>query len=434
MSGISIRIANICLFRKFRFFTGFYLENSMQSLSAFTLLFIICGLVVLSYLFTILNRYTRIPSVLMLLGTGIALRYVADAMGYSFVVPDNIIELLGTAGLIMIVLEAGLDLEVHRDKLSLIRNSFFSALIIFVLSTLAVAGILMLRLQDIPFTNCITYAIPLSIVSSAIVLPSVHHLSETKKEFLIYEASYSDILGIMVFNFLTADQLITLNDTAWFIGSIPIGIILSVLISVVMMFLLLKSRLPIKFFLAFAVLVLIYIGGKMLNLPSLLTILLFGLVVNNWELLRWRPLQRYFSVESVDTVRAFLKSITAESAFLIRTFFFIVFGYGIDLNFVTDPDVLLVGSAIVLALLMLRFIYLRVVHKYDLFPELFYIPRGLVTVLLFYKIPEWQRIERFDEGVLFFVILVTSLIMMISSILYKDRPKELEEVNYNSWM
>ncbi|TNE54289.1 MAG: sodium:proton exchanger [Bacteroidetes bacterium] len=405
----------------------------MQGLSAYSFLYIFCGLIVLSYLFTVFNRITRIPSVLLLLGTGILLRYLVDRSGYTYEIPSDVVELLGTAGLIMIVLEAGLDLEVSRSKFGLIRSSFLSALVIFLLSTFAVAGLLSLQQRDIPFTNCIIYAIPLSIVSSAIVLPSVHHLSESKKEFLIYEASFSDILGILVFNFLTADRLITLNDTAWFFGSIPVGIILSIVVSFVLMFLLVRSRVHIKFFLVFAVLVLIYIGGKSLNLPSLLTILLFGLVVNNWELIPWQPIRRYFSMESVDNVQALLKSITAESAFLIRTFFFILFGYSINLGFLTDPDVLLVGSAIVLALLLLRYVYLRIVHKYDLLPELFYIPRGLVTVLLFYKIPDWQRIEGFDEGVLFFVILVTSLIMMVSSILYRDQPADLEDINRTSW-
>jgi hypothetical protein len=126
---------------------------------------------------------------------------------------------------------------------------------------------------------------------------------------------------------------------------------------------------------------------------------------------------------------AFLKSITAESAFLIRTFFFILFGYGIELSFLQNSDVLLLGSVIVIILLAMRFVYLRIVHKYDLFPELFYIPRGLITVLLFYKIPEWQRLESFDEGVLFFVILVTTLIMMLGSLFYHDKPVELEELD-----
>ena len=404
----------------------------MENITSYTVLFTFCGIIILSYLFSVLNRVTRIPSVLLLLGTGILLRYLTEIFGFPFHIPPALIEILGTVGLIMIVLEAGLDLEVSRKKLPLIRNSFFSGLVIFLISTAGVTGILLWRLPEAPWINCIVYAIPLSIVSSAIVLPSVHHLSAEKKEFLIYEASFSDVLGIMVFNFFTANAIIAWSDLTWFVASIPVGIVLSVLVCFVLMLLLIKNRVNIKFFLVFAVLIVIYVGGKMMHLPSLLTILLFGLVVNNWELFRWKPLHGYFSIESVENVRGLLKSITAESAFLIRTFFFIIFGYGINLNFFQQQEVLITGSAIVIALLALRFVYLRIVHRYDLFPELFYIPRGLVTVLLFYKIPDWQRLDAFDEGVLFFVILVTSSIMMLGALFYRDSPKELEELDHPS--
>lgn len=395
-------------------------------LSAYSILFAVCGLVILSYLFSVLNRATRIPSVLLLLGTGILLRYLAGAYDIPFQIPRAVTEILGTVGLIMIVMEAGLDLEITPKKLPLIRNSFLSALVIFTVSSLSVAGILHWWLSDATFISCLVYAIALSVVSSAIVLPSVHHLSHEKREFLIYEASFSDVLGIMLFNFLALGHVIDLQSTAWFFASIPIAILLSVLVCFVLMLLLVKNKVDIKFFLVFAVLVVVYIGGKSMQLPSLLTILMFALVVNNWELMRWQPLKHYFSDDRVNEMAAFLKSITAESAFLIRTFFFVIFGFSIDLAFLNNPDVLKLGSIIVVALLALRFVYLRIVHKYDLFPELFYIPRGLITVLLFYKIPDSHRIDAFDEGVLFFVILATTIIMMIGSLLYRDHPVEID--------
>ncbi len=209
-------------------------------------------------------------------------------MGFPFFIPPAIVEILGTVGLIMIVLEAGLDLEVTRSKVPLIRSSFRSASIVFLLSTFAVTGILKWWLPETDLVGCIVYAIVLSIVSSAIVLPSVHHLSHEKKEFLIYEASFSDVLGIMAFNFFTVGPAITLQSAGWFAGSIPLALLLSVGLCFALMWLLVKSQAHVKFFLIFAVLIVIYVGGKVLNLPSLITILMFGLVVNNWELIRWR--------------------------------------------------------------------------------------------------------------------------------------------------
>lgn len=408
---------------------GFTTFARMENISTYPLLLAVCGMVILSYLFSILNRMTRIPAVLLLLGTGILLRYLTDVTGFPFVIPQLMVEFLGTIGLIMIVLEAGLDLEITRERLPLIRRSFLSALVIFLVSSLAVAGILYWWLPGTPVINCLVYAIPLSIVSSSVVLPSVHHLSHEKKEFLVYEASFSDIIGIMVFNFFTAGEQVSMQEIVWFGSSIVLALLLSVGVCFGLMWLLLRNRVNIKFFLSFAVLIAIYAGGKMMHLPALITILMFGLVINNWELIRWKPLKRYFSDESVESEVGFLKSITAESSFLIRTFFFVLFGYGISLAYFQEGQVLALGAIIVAALLGLRFIYLRIVHRYDLLPELFYIPRGLITILLFYKIPDWQRIEAFDEGVLFFVILATGLILMLGAIIYRDRPIEIISVD-----
>ena len=369
---------------------------------------------------------TRIPSVLMLLGLGIGLKTLSEWGGIQLPVPAGLVEFLGTIGLIMIVLEAGLDLKLTRDRLPLIRNSFFSALVIFVVSALSIAGILQYAYPGQAFVNCLVYAIPLSIISSAIVLPSVHHLGEEKKEFLIYEASFSDIIGIMVFNFFTTDEVITGQSVGWFGSSIILALLISALVCFGLMLLLVKSRINERFFLMFSVLIVIYVGGKMIHLPSLITILMFGLVVNNWNLVPGGFMRRFFEVEKVRETGRFLKSITGESSFLIRTFFFVIFGYNIDLAFFQNSTVLLIGSAIVGVLLVMRFIYLRVLHRYHLLPELFYIPRGLITILLFYKIPDFRKLEGFDEGILFFVILATGVILLGGSLLYRDRPQEFE--------
>ena len=82
---------------------------------------------------------------------------------------------------------------------------------------------------------------------------------------------------------------------------------------------------------------------------------------------------------------------------------------------------------IVLVLLLIRFLYLRFFLKESVYPEVVFIPRGLVTVLLFYKIPEIFKLKSFNEGILFFVVLITSLVMMIGMLFYKKKPDELVE-------
>ncbi len=398
----------------------------MGNFSTDQLLIIICSLVVVSYFFSIASRFIRIPSVLLLLFAGVGFRYIADINDFPVVFPPNLIEALGVVGLIMIVLEAGLDLKLTREKLSLISNSFFSALIILLISSALIMAILYYWLQQ-PIEKCVVYAIPLSVMSSAIVIPSIHALSASKKEFLVYEASFSDILGILIFNYFIAEEVMTIKSLAFFGGSIVISVVLSLLLSLVLFVILARTKLNIKFFLIFSLLILIYAGGKIFQLPSLIIILVFGLMINNWEKIPVKKLVDYFPTHEVEPIRVLLHSITAETSFLIRTFFFLLFGFSIQLSFLQESEVLLVGGLIIIALFIVRYLYLRFFLHTNIFPEVFFNPRGLITIVLFYKIPDDLKLDNFNYGILFFVILATGLIMTLGMIFYKKGQEDVLE-------
>jgi Kef-type K+ transport system membrane component KefB len=396
----------------------------MYKLDTEEILIIICSLIVLSYIFSIISRYIRIPSVLLLLFAGIGFRALSDRYSSGVSFSDQLIEALGVVGLIMIVLEAGLDLKLERSKLTLIRDSFFSALVIFAISTALLTMILNYWLGE-PVTKCLVYAIPLSIMSSSIVIPSLHPLGQQKKEFLVYEASFSDIVGILAFNYFTAEDTMTLKSFGLFGANIILSVILSVLLSFLLFTIMAKTKLEIKFFLIFSLLILIYAGGKILHLPSLIIILVFGLMINNWEKIKWPKLLKFFPHHQVSELRHLLHSVTAETSFLIRTFFFILFGFSISLSFLSQQEIIIAGSIIVLALFIIRIVYLRFFVRTNLFPEAFFIPRGLITIVLFYKIPERLKLGNFNDGILFYIILVTSIIMTVGIIFYKKRPVDI---------
>ena len=161
--------------------------------------------------------------------------------------------------------------------------------------------------------------------------------------------------------------------------------------------------------------------------PSLIIILVFGMLMNNWNIVSIKKVQNYFPQKEVAKITHLLHSITAESSFLIRTFFFVLFGFSIDLKITLQNEVMLVGSIIVGVLLITRFLYLRFFLKEQVYPEVVFIPRGLITVLLFYKIPEYLKLEQFNEGILFFVIMLSSLIMTLGMFFYKYKPNDLME-------
>ena len=398
----------------------------MQQIDTYVYISAACLLIIFSYLFNLFSKKTGIPSVLLLLLTGIGVRELIIYKNIPVVIPAKAVELFGILGLIMIVLEAGLDLQLSRNKLKLIKNAFFSATAILALSALACSALLYFFLNE-DYLLCLIYAIPLSIVSSAIVIPSISNLQETKKEFLVYETSFSDILGIMLFNYIVAGNIFHATNVALFFGSVMLSILLSVVLSLMIALMLIKIKTQVRFFLVFAVLIFLYAGGKMLHLPSLLIILLFGLIVSNWQLPPFQKLYKWMPLKKMNEVGHLLHSLTAESSFLIRTFFFFIFGLTINFKLLFDIEVVVTGSLLVLILFLIRYVYLRFFLKAHIFPELFFMPRGLITILLFYSIPQAYKLSKFNEGILFFVILITSIIMMIGSVSY-GRP-ELQTIN-----
>lgn len=162
-------------------------------ISPHIIIILLSCVIILSYLFNLISRNTRIPSVLLLIITGIAIKYLSGYYGYVEQDVAKLVKVLGTTGLIMIVLEAALDIVLSRSKLRVIRDSVLSATIAFIVSAFSIAYLLSHWLNQ-PFHIALLYAIPMSIISSAIVIPSTSHLPEMKKEFIVYESSFSDIL------------------------------------------------------------------------------------------------------------------------------------------------------------------------------------------------------------------------------------------------
>jgi hypothetical protein len=369
--------------------------------------------VVLSYLFDLAARATKVPSVLLLLLAGIGFNQAVAYWNVPFRLPQVLLQILGIVGLILIVLEGSLDLRLTRDKIPVIRRSFFAAALILVVQAGAIAGILHFYVGA-SWQSCLANAVPLSVISSAVAIPSVAGLVGAKQEFIIYESTFSDILGIMLFNFALQEDFAQSVSIITFGRDVVAILAVAVVSTVALAFLLGRLRGHIKFFLLFAFLVLMYSLAKQLHLSSLVLVLVFGLAVNNADLfLRGPRLQRWLHPDQLASELGQLKSLTAESAFLVRTFFFLAFGYSITLANLLSGNLLMQGLLIVAVLTLIRFLYLKYVSRTDLIPELFIAPKGLISVLLFYSIPEHLHMGEVSESILFIVILLTGLMMML---------------------
>lgn len=423
----------------------------MDILSTYNLIIEASAIIILSFFFNELSRRTNIPSVLMLIVLGIVLKIGIDTLGVNNLDFLPILKILGTVGLIMIVLEAALELELKKEKLLPITKALLIAILGLLASTWIAALILHEFVEGMTMQKAWIYATPLSILSSAIIIPSVTSLKHDKKEFHIYESTFSDIFGIIVFYFLIApyethgksdaahEVVEAGHGLAAYGGTILLTIAISVVASYIIVLIFQNIKSHTKLFLLIAVLLLLYGLGKMYHLSSLIIILIFGLVIANMQLFFQGPLKRLWKPEKSKELYEGLHVITMETAFVVRTFFFVIFGITISLASLKSVDVAIVSGLIIASIYLIRFIILRISLGKDILPQLFIAPRGLITILLFYAIPEKAQVETFEAGILLFTIIGTSLIMTFALIYDKSRASkairaaENAPVGYEKW-
>ena len=399
---------------------------------------IIIGLalvIIISFLFDKVSKKTSIPSVLMLIAFGIGIRQGLDY--FHIESGDQLfgtLELLGIIGLIMIVLEAALDLELRADKAPVILKSLGVALVALIASSLTIAYLIQQLIIPDFFTSLL-YAVPLSIMSSAIIIPSVAGLMPSKKEFLIYESALSDILGIMFFYFLLGNAETT--SVSQIVTDVVVNIVVTIVVSVIVSYLLVllfqNITGHIKLFLLISVLIALYAVGKLFHLSSLMIILVFGLVLNNNKIFFKGKLAKLIDQSILGTIVHEFHTITLETAFVVRTFFFVVFGITLDLLSLVNIETSLISLGVVAILFAVRFITLKLFAMKSIFPELLIAPRGLITILLFFAIPIEFQVASFDKGILLYTILLTALIMMAGLMGKKEQAEDVKALEFTDW-
>lgn len=373
-------------------------------------LIVLSALVIFSYLFDLIAKQFKIPSVILLLLSGIGLRYLAIWLEIPIPNFEPILPLVGTIGLILIVLEGALELKLEREKSSLIKRSLGSAFFILLLTTAGITFFFQYQ-TGADLRLCFLNAVPLGIISSAIAIPSAGILPGNRKDFIIYESSLSDIFGIILFNFMLA------NDTIGFHSFVRLGwqtvliLILSAAFCLMLLYLLKRITHHLKFFLIIAVLVLVYAIGKFYHLPTLVIVLAFGLFLNNLHWIRLAWFKTVFKYDNFYKDFNQLNQLSGESAFIVRTFFFLIFGFTLDVSSLFNLSVLTNGGIIVAIIYIIRIAYQKFFVPKAGIAEYFLSPRGLISILLFFSIPESQKIPGLENSLLFFVILATSLVM-----------------------
>jgi len=371
----------------------------------------ICLLLLLAYIFDISSPLTKIPSVILLLLLGWLVRQTTEL--FQLHIPDlnPLLPISGTIGLILIVLEGSLELELNKSKISIIKKSSLNALLpMFVLAFLI--AFVFQYYSQVSFKTALVNAIPFCVISSAIAIPSVRNISAYHKEFTIYESSLSDIFGVLFFNFIALNDIINTQSFGNFALELLLIIIISFIAVLGLSFLLSRITHHITFTPIILMVILIYAVSKVYHLPGLIFILVFGLFLGNLDELKRFSWIEKLRPEKLDKEVKKFKEITVEATFLIRALFFMLFGFLMEAKEILNLETIPWAAAIVFSIIMVRWLALKI-SRLSASPLLFIAPRGLITILLFLAILPEQNIPIVNKSLIIQTIILSVFVMML---------------------
>lgn len=381
----------------------------------------ICVLLLLAYAFTVSSNKTQIPSVILLILMGWLVKQGTDLL--QVVIPDlnPLLPFFGTVGLILIVLEGSLELQLNKRKLPFIGKTVVTAIVPLVITAFAI-GHFFYYFLEADYKQGLINAIPLCIISSAIAISSVGSLSSFNKEFAIYESSMSDIIGVLFFNFLVLNEVINLETFGTFGLQILIMLIISFIATAFLAFLLSRIDHHVKFVPIVLFIILIYAASEIYHLPALIFIMIFGLIMGNFDELEHYSWIKILKPRALEREVHKFKELVIEAAFLVRSLFFILFGFLIKTEDVINPHTFELAVGIVILIYAVRAIQLKI-YQVKLMPLLFVAPRGLITILLFIGIPSTLKIDLVNNALIIQVIVLTALIMMLG-LMFNKTPED----------
>lgn len=386
------------------------------------------GLLVLAYVANRFSRRTRVPDVIVLLGSGIVLGPVLhwiDAGSFP-----GIIRGVGTLALILILFAAGLELDLRRSW-----RQFISGMVLGIISyALTMGGVTYFCLRGLHMAKlpAMMVAAPLACMSGSIVLPILDQLDLRfdLKTTLVIEASFGDGLGALVVGVLLSMAGGANVESA---GAIVRGMfamfffrfLLAVIIAIVTGFLwvrLLPYISDKQFWqaLTFAAVLMVYSVTHALGGSDLVAVMVFGATLTSL-LDPQNNLQLGFELVQ-DGRSTQIHTFHSELAFLVRSFFFVLLGAMIRLHGLREQ--LLSSVGILCVFLVARLVAVtvsRAVWRGTSSRErelaMLLIPRGLITAVLALEVVQEMPTQlAFLPSLTFALILFTNVLVLVASI------------------
>lgn len=386
----------------------------------------ICGLILLAYLFDVTVSITRIPSVILLLIVGWSVRQLTILLQIPMPDITQVLPVIGTVGLILIVLEGSLELELSRSKLGVISKTISLSMLSVIVFSIGLALVFQ-YFSGVSLKIALVNAIPFAVISSAIAIPTAQKFLSKDREFITYESSFSDIIGVILFNFLILNETIGLVSVGHFLLEMTLILVITLVTTLLLALLLSKLKHHVKYLPIIVLIVLIYSLSKLYHLPALIIILLFGLFLGNLDKFRrFGFISRLHPDGMTHDVHKF-RDLTVEIAFLVRVLFFLLFGYQIQTSDLINLETLVWAFGISLGIYGIRY-GLLFLYKVKSPAVFFTAPRGLITILLFLSIPGSQIVPPVSNSLIIQVILISALMLMIGMIGNGGKAKATVEV------
>jgi len=388
------------------------------------------GLLVLAFVANRLSSRTRIPDVIVLLGSGIVLGPVLHWISIGRF--PGFTQAVGTLALILILFAAGLELDLRRA-----RKQFVAGAILAIFSyglTMAGVAAFCMHVLGMQERASLVVAGAFACMSGSIVLPILDQLNLKRdlKTTLVIEASLGDGLGALVVSVLlgmTGDG-VAAPSGGLLLGGVVVRIVLSFLlaffIAVVAGFLWVRllphvSNKQFWQVLTFAAVLMVYSGTHALGASDLFAVMVFGATLA--ILLGSQSFLNEFGFEVVAPDKSSqILSFHAELAFLVRSFFFVLLGAMIQfkgLQVQILPSLGILGVLLVARVLAVTLS--RVAWRGTSLRErelaMLLIPRGLITaVLVLAAIAAMPNELQFLPSLTFSLILFTNILVLVASV------------------
>lgn len=409
--------------------------------------FIFIGVLIFcAHVFAALFSKRRIPDVLFLVVIGILLGpllgvFKPDMMG-------NFGPLFSSLTLILILFDGGVDMSIDALRKywrGMVQVTFFSFVV-----TMGLTG-LVGRLFGMHTGTALMMGAMLGGTAAAIVIPLVKQmrLSEYARTVLSMESALSAVLCMVVaLAFMDSYGMGSLSVPSMLgsvISSFLMALGIGVVGGVVWSSLLDRVRtLQNSMFLTPASMFVIYGISEWLGYNGAIAVLAFGIVLGNTDYFEMSFIKKLNGRHRMLQLEPKEKSFVKELVFVCKTFFFVYIGICIPF---TNSTHLLIGITISAAIFVGRFLLLLLVGRENTRTDRNIVammaPKGLTSAVLasmpiqvnmaagYEVIPEAQMIQSVTYSVIFFSIVITSVLVLFSrksiideTLPYFEQPQE----------